>query len=167
VLDGALVKYLYDEVDDPVCREVFTRINADEARHLAVDFYMLERYGREPVVANARYTLAAAVHPAVLYALVLGYLPLLPRMRKNIDVLGVPPEALHACVQRYIELAEQSPAVGRHPTYALFRQLSRGIVAGRMGMLDFLMRLSDLCAALERRPPRHGRAARASIHAAS
>ena len=44
-LDGALVKFLLDEVDDPVCHEVFEKINADESRHLAVDFEVLDMLG--------------------------------------------------------------------------------------------------------------------------
>src|SRR5262245_39284736 len=37
VLDGALVKHLDVTVKDPVSAQVFRKINADEARHLAVD----------------------------------------------------------------------------------------------------------------------------------
>jgi hypothetical protein len=40
-LDGALVKFLLDEVHDPLCHDVFERINSDESRHLAVDFHVL------------------------------------------------------------------------------------------------------------------------------
>jgi hypothetical protein len=29
-LDGALLKFLLDEVDDPVCHQVFEKINNDE-----------------------------------------------------------------------------------------------------------------------------------------
>ncbi len=32
-LDGALLKFLLDEVDDPVCHQVFEKINNDESRH--------------------------------------------------------------------------------------------------------------------------------------
>ena len=41
-LDGALLKFLLDEVDDPVCHQVFEKINNDESRHIAVDFEVLE-----------------------------------------------------------------------------------------------------------------------------
>ena len=44
-LDGALVKFLLDEVADPLCHEVFDKINSDESRHLAVDFHVLELLG--------------------------------------------------------------------------------------------------------------------------
>lgn len=40
-LDGALVKFLLDEVRDPLCHEVFRHINSDESRHLAVGFQVL------------------------------------------------------------------------------------------------------------------------------
>src|SRR5246500_1288585 len=44
-LDGALLKFLLDEVHDPVCHQVFEKINADESRHLAVDFQVLDMLG--------------------------------------------------------------------------------------------------------------------------
>ncbi len=152
VLDGALVKHLDELVRDPISREVFRRINADEARHLAVDFYMLERHGRERSRAGtALQGLAALAHPAVVYGLLLGYLPLLPRMGANVERLGIPEEKLLACVRRYIDLGDESPGVKRHAIYTFFRLISRRIDGGRAGALDFLMRLSDLCDALHLR----------------
>jgi hypothetical protein len=149
VLDGALVKHLDAEVRDPVSAEVFRRINADEARHLAVDFYMLERTGATtPRHESLGHMVTALVHPVILYGLLLGYLPLLPRMRKNIDRLGLPDAQMLACVRRYIALGDEAPAAARHPTYAFFRWVSKGIVAGKNGPLELLMRLSDVCDSL-------------------
>ena len=44
-LDGALLKFLLEEVDDPVCHQVFEKINNDESRHIAVDFEVLDMIG--------------------------------------------------------------------------------------------------------------------------
>jgi hypothetical protein len=150
VLDGALVKHLDAQVPDPVSNEVFRKINADEARHLAIDFYMLESTGARPREVTAHMA-RALIHPAILYALFLGYLPLLPRMRKNIAILGLPEERLLECVQRYIDLGDESASAARHPTYAFFRFVSRGITRKRDGALDFLLRLSDLADRLDLR----------------
>lgn len=147
VLDGALVKHLDAEVPDPVSNEVFRKINADEARHLAIDFYMLEHTGARPRTV-VKHMALALIHPAILYGLILGYLPVLPRMRANIDRLGLPPEKMIACVERYIALGDESPIAARHPTYAFFRYISRGIASGRDGTLDFLLRLSDVADSL-------------------
>jgi hypothetical protein len=148
VLDGALVKHLDVTVTDPLCAEVFRRINADEARHLAVDFYMLEQYGGEDPGRTRRATLLAGAHPLVLYALLMGYLPMLARGRPNIRRIGLTDAQVHACIRRYIALGKESPQAARHPTYAIFRQLSRGIVAGKTGPGEFLMRVSDICDSL-------------------
>ena len=148
VLDGALVKHLDSTIQDPLCAEVFRRINADEARHLAVDFYMLERYGGQDPRRTRASTLLAGAHPLVLYALLLGYLPMLARGRPNILRIGLTDAQVHACIRRYIALGKESPQAARHPTYAIFRQLSRGIIAGKTGPGDFLMHVSDFCEAL-------------------
>ncbi len=44
-LDGALLKFLLEEVHDPVCHQVFEKINNDESRHIAVDFDVLNMIG--------------------------------------------------------------------------------------------------------------------------
>ena len=145
VLDGALVKHLEVAVHDPVCREVFRRINADEARHLAIDFYVLERTGaaRRGGV-SLRDTLAIGMDPVVFYALTMGYLPLLARMRPGIARIGLTEEQVFTCVRRYIALGDESAGAARHPIYRMFRQFSRAMVTGRAELGDTLMRISDL-----------------------
>ena len=51
-LDTLLVPIL-DEVADPVQRAVFQRINQDEARHLAMDYWLLDRKGAALAAAAA------------------------------------------------------------------------------------------------------------------
>lgn len=48
ILDVALLRSLDDVCDDLTCRDAMDRINRDEARHVAIDFYMLDRFAREP-----------------------------------------------------------------------------------------------------------------------
>ena len=48
-LDGALLKFLLDEVADPVCHQVFEKINNDESRHLVVDFEVLDMIGHAKI----------------------------------------------------------------------------------------------------------------------
>lgn len=49
ILDIALLRALDDACDDPTCRDAMARINRDESRHVAIDFFMLERYAARPV----------------------------------------------------------------------------------------------------------------------
>lgn len=44
LLDIALLRSIDGFVDDPMSSEVMTRINRDESRHIAMDFYMTEYY---------------------------------------------------------------------------------------------------------------------------
>lgn len=44
ILDVALLRALDDACEDPTCHDAMAWINRDEARHVAVDFYMLDRY---------------------------------------------------------------------------------------------------------------------------
>jgi hypothetical protein len=147
VLDGALVKHLDDQIEDPLSAHVFRKINADEARHLAVDFHVLELYGTTPVVTG-KEVVKAIVHPTIFHALVLGYLPLLFRMKPNIQRLGIGEEQLVACINRYIALGDESPDAARHPAYVVFRTLSRRWARGQFDFRDLLLRLSDFAEAI-------------------
>ncbi|MGQ0482819.1 MAG: ferritin-like domain-containing protein, partial [Pseudonocardia sp.] len=75
-LDGALLKFLLDEVKDPVCHETFNKINADESRHLTVDFHLLEVLGMPRTRQLVINTVATFLSPSVLMGLV-QFAPLL------------------------------------------------------------------------------------------
>src|SRR5690554_3709372 len=47
LLDVALLRSIDGFVDDPMSSEVMTRINRDESRHIAMDFYMTEYYASD------------------------------------------------------------------------------------------------------------------------
>ena len=87
-LDGALLKFLLDEVHDPVCHQVFEKINNDESRHIAVDFEVLNMIGH----AKARKLAIEFVGNVASPGLIVGalmYIPLLNRMRNNIVDMGL------------------------------------------------------------------------------
>lgn len=145
VLDGALVKYLMRAVDDPICHRAFEGINADEARHLAMDFYMLELYGREQTrAANALDLVRSALRPTGLYALFFGYLPMLARTRDNIEAMGMDLDEAAKAMRRYVELGDKNPDIARHPTYALVRGYVDDVTMGRSRVGDLFVRISDM-----------------------
>src|SRR6266568_106925 len=82
-LDGALLKFLLDEVDDPVCHQVFEKINNDESRHIAVDFEVLDMIGHASARRLAIEFVGNIASPAVIIG-ALMYAPLLNRIRKEI-----------------------------------------------------------------------------------
>jgi hypothetical protein len=145
VLDGALVKYLVQAVDDPVCHRVFDGINADEARHLAMDFHMLEHYGRaQSKLANTMDLLKSIVRPAGLYATFFGYFPMLARSRGSLEKIGLDMEDAAKAMRRYVELGQKNPDIARHPTYRILAMYVDNVTTGRSRIGDVLMRVSDV-----------------------
>lgn len=114
-LDGALCKFLLDEVDDPLCHEVFKHINADEARHLGVDFHVLEMLGHGPRYRTAIEAIGTAVNPKLMLG-VLAYFPLLNRMRDNIVEMGLKEEKLYEAMRKFKKYGAGS---GKNPWYHL------------------------------------------------
>lgn len=57
ILDIALLRGLNDYVDDPLSRAVVDKINSDESRHIAMDFYMTEYCSKHNMTAkNEKWT---------------------------------------------------------------------------------------------------------------
>ncbi|MFE3105845.1 ferritin-like domain-containing protein [Nocardia tengchongensis] len=119
-LDGALVKFLLDEVRDPLCQEVFRHINSDESRHLAVGFQVLEQLGAGPMRRIAIETAGFALRPTLLMGALL-YTPLLSRMSTNIMAMGLDEEKLWNAVRRYEKAGERGPDIKRLPLYHVVR----------------------------------------------
>lgn len=119
-LDGALLKFLLEEVHDPVCHQVFEKINNDESRHIAVDFEVLDMIGH----ASARKLAVDFVGQVASPGLVIGalmYVPLLNRMRNNLMAMGLQPEKLYAAMARFEKLGSRGEHTHRLPLYQVIR----------------------------------------------
>ena len=115
-LDGALLKFLLDEVEDPVCHEVFRKINSDESRHIAVDFAVLDLIGHGHLRRLLVEFVGNLVSPGVLVG-VLTYFPLLNRVRNEMIGMGLQPERLYSAMEKYRTLGERGERTHRVPAF--------------------------------------------------
>lgn len=126
-LDGALLQFLLEEVHDPVCHQVFEKINNDESRHIAVDFEVLNMIGH----AKARKLAIEFVGNVASPGLIIGalmYVPLLNRMRNNITEMGLQPERLYAAMYRFTKLGERGEYTKRVPLYQVLKWHSAMVI---------------------------------------
>ncbi|WP_422749295.1 ferritin-like domain-containing protein [Mycobacterium sp. WMMD1722] len=129
-LDGALLKFLLEEVDDPVCHRVFEKINNDESRHIVVDFAVLDMIGH----ATARRLAIEFVGTVATPALIIGalmYIPLLNRIRNEIVGMGMEPDRLYNAVKRFKSLGERGESTGRVPAYRVLKRHAAMVVNPR------------------------------------
>ena len=126
-LDGALVKFLLDEVRDPLCHEVFHKINADESRHLAVDFQVLDLLGAAPLRRLLVEAVGTALRPGILIG-ALNFVPLMSRMRDDIVALGIDEERLYHAMRRFSAVGARSPNTRRMPGFQLFERHGRMVI---------------------------------------
>ncbi|HJQ05817.1 MAG TPA: ferritin-like domain-containing protein [Nocardioides sp.] len=129
-LDGALVKFLTDEVEDPVCAEVFKHINSDEARHITTDFEVLELLGARGPVENL-VSAVGLLDPRVLVGLVVVFVPLINKMRDNVVGMGLDERKLHNAVRRFAKIGARGEHTRYLPTYQVFRLMGDMIVDRR------------------------------------
>ena len=126
-LDGALIKFITDEVKDPVAQEVFKRINSDESRHLAVDFEVMDILGHANVRKLAVDFVGSWMNPALVIG-TLSYIPLLNKMRDNIVAMGVNEERLYQAMRRFRSVGERSDYVNRVPMYRFISWHSKKVI---------------------------------------
>jgi hypothetical protein len=120
-LDGALLKFLLEEVHDPVCHQVFEKINNDESRHLAVDFEVLDMIGNARARKLAIDFVGSVASPGLIIGAIM-YVPLLNRVRNEIVAMGLQPERLYKAVQRFATLGERGEHTWRVPTYRVLKR---------------------------------------------
>jgi len=128
-LDGALCKFLLDTVKDPVCHAAFERINADEARHLGVDFHVLEMLGHGAMYRQLLQFTATMLDPRLLMG-ILAYLPLLNRMRDNLVELGLKEERLYEAIRKYRRVGG-TPGGRRNPWFQLISRQGGWVIDRR------------------------------------
>lgn len=119
-LDGALLKFLLEEVHDPVCDQVFAKINNDESRHIAVGFEVLDMLGH----ATLRKLLIDFVGAVASPSLIIGalvYVPLLNRTRDEVTAMGFPAQRLYTAMERFQKLGDRSEHAPRVPLYRVVK----------------------------------------------
>lgn len=121
VLDGSLCKFLLEKVHDPVCHAAFEHINNDEARHLGVDFQVLEMLGFGKGYRLGIKAAGNLLNPKLLMG-ILSYMPLLNKMRDNLMALGLPEERLNVALRKYRTIGGRT-AQGRRNAW--FQIISR------------------------------------------
>ncbi|MFI6867775.1 ferritin-like domain-containing protein [Nocardia sp. NPDC050406] len=126
-LDGALIKFITDEISDPVAQEVFKKINADESRHLATDYAVMELLGHATVRKLAIDLVGGWAKPSFIVG-VLSYVPLLNKMRDNIVEMGVDEEKLYAAMRRFKSVGERTPIANRVPMYRIVKMHSGWVI---------------------------------------
>ena len=121
-LDGALVKFLTDEVQDPVCHEVFRHINSDEARHITVDFEVLEHIGSGGTMTQL-LSGAEMLDPRIVITLIVVFVPLINKMRDNIVAMGLEEQKLMNALGRFSKIGGRGTYTHRLLSYQLLKQL--------------------------------------------
>lgn len=143
-LDGALLKFLLEEVDDPICHAAFRKINADESRHLAVDFHALDLIGQARMRKLLIESVGSVIDPAVIVG-ALMYVPLLNKMRDNIVDMGLKEERLYEAMRRFKKNGERGKGT-RLLTYQVLKRHS-GWVIDRDSpyhlFADFMVQVTD------------------------
>ena len=119
-LDGALLKFLLEEVHDPVCHQVFEKINNDESRHHAVDFEVLNLLGHGTARRLAIEFVGNVASPPVILGAAM-YIPLMNRMRNTLMAMGLQPERLYQAMGRFQKLGARGDATPRVPLYHVIK----------------------------------------------
>ncbi|MEW6776210.1 MAG: hypothetical protein AB1405_07945 [Bdellovibrionota bacterium] len=131
-LDSLLIPALKSRIKDPLQDEVFRRIDLDESRHLAMDYWLLERKGRGVDIVSGRPSPAD-------YRRLLPVLPLTPvgfaalsREAKTMQRQINKPEQMEKYWARVKAIRERAPLAASLPTFKrgvkMQRELQRAMM---------------------------------------
>ncbi|HET9874807.1 MAG TPA: ferritin-like domain-containing protein [Mycobacterium sp.] len=148
-LDGALLKFLLDEVDDPVCHQVFEKINSDESRHIAVDFEVLEMIGHRKARKLAISFVRKVASPGLAIGVLIG-ITLFTRVRDEIIGMGMDPERFYAALMRFQRFGERGEHTSRVTSYRIVKRYTNMVINPR----SKYHRLADPAVRLSRRYPK-------------
>ncbi len=149
-LDGALLKFLVEEIKDPVCHQVFAKVNNDESRHLAVGFHVMGLLGAGAVRRSALevFKILVSLRLISLRTIVAAF-PLIPRMRLNLEKMGMDSDRILHAMDRYLDAGDRDPDVEKGREYRLTRRYASWL----MGKNPVLYRASDIAIQLANRIP--------------
>lgn len=119
-LDGALLKFLTDEVKDPLLEVVLNKVNADESRHLAVGFHVMGMLSGAPLRRLAVIAFKMANGSGVVgLKHVVATLPLYGAMREELYDLGMDGSRLNKAMERYRKARDRDPRLHKNPLYKM------------------------------------------------
>ncbi len=144
-LDGILIPTLRRQVTDPLQDEVFTRIDQDEARHLAMDYWLLDRKGQLFVASGTEAALDQLLGRRSRSGRMLGHaqmvaglivlLTAFAAMRlvvSDLHVRATEPETVRRYLARVNSIPRRAPAALSHPMF-------RSGLAGQRYVLGMLL----------------------------
>lgn len=139
-LDGAFLKFLSDEVADPVFHKVFGKINNDESRHLAVGFAVMDLLGKRKFYRMLVQDYAPLINPTLLLKLLTLLSPSLiratgfiTRIEAAVNSMGLAETTLKKGFDRYIDTGDKSESTRRLPGY---RAIALFVKSGYFGNLN-------------------------------
>ncbi|OBG90507.1 reductase [Mycobacterium sp. E136] len=120
-LDGALLKFLLDEVPGFVVVDLFEDLVAHRVVHLVVDFEVLNMIGHAKIRRLLIDFVGHNATPGLIIGAIMGA-PLINRIRNEIVAMGMEPERLYRAVKRFKELGDRGDHTRRVPTYLFLRR---------------------------------------------
>ncbi|MCB0219371.1 MAG: ferritin-like domain-containing protein [Chrysiogenetes bacterium] len=119
VLDVALLRSVNDYIDDPLSRAVIEKVNQDESRHIAMDFYLCEKYGdveTEPM--GVRGFLKTMSDPTLISGMAWATVALSDLFGRVQAIMDPEGKRFREAQRRFAQLGEKNPAIAANRNYA-------------------------------------------------
>ncbi|MBA0044983.1 hypothetical protein [Mycobacteroides sp. LB1] len=128
-LDGAVLKFLSGEIEDPLFHEVFAKINSDESRHLAVGFAVMDMLGTRKFSKMLVEDVAPLLKPVTIVRAIglanphiIRFAGFLTRVGDAMRNMGIDTILIQRAFDRYAESGgRNSSSARRLPAFRLLR----------------------------------------------
>lgn len=125
VLDVALLRAVNDYIEDPLSRAVIEKVNQDESRHIAMDFYLIEEYGKQESEPPRVMDLFRLVANRNLFgAMTWAVLSLGNLFGRVVAVMDPDGKRFLEAQMRFERLGERNQTIANNRSYQVIRGLS-------------------------------------------
>ena len=128
ILDVALLRSVNDYLEDPLSRAVIEKINQDESRHIAMDFYLCEKYAdAEARPVSAADFLRTMRDPTLVKGMAWATLALTDLFGRVAAIMDPSNRRFTEAIRRYTQLGERNPRIAKNPSYRAVARLNENV----------------------------------------
>ncbi len=129
VLDVALLRAVNDYVEDPLSRGVIEKINQDESRHIAMDFYLMEEFGKQESEPPSVGDLARLMSNLNLFgSLTWAVLFFGDFFARVVAIMDPEADRFLEAQRRFAMLGERNPNIAKNRGYQILLGISKVLV---------------------------------------
>jgi len=128
ILDVALLRSVNDYFDDPLSRAVIEKVNQDESRHIAMDFYLCEKYADvDTPPLGFKDFVKTMSNPSLVSGMAWATIALTNLFGRVEAIMDPTSKRFDESIRRFETLGQRNPVIAKNRNYAAVLRINKGV----------------------------------------